>query len=220
MLAGTLKPCVGSAQDTHCIICSLKNTVQNWNNENLASGFPVTDFYYLVKCGLSDLCQFMLVQIPSFWTCALQWFCSVVPKLHSWGDHHQRQCWPVVGPSMQNQKLLVRPGTHSVSSNPLIKSHSSKKDPQFCVFIHHFSDLPNHSLPHSVQSLTDLWSDTSSSEGDSNCSHILLPKSFPASPTLLPSAWALPDVPEGSPGSWAMWDCALLAESTPATAAS
>lgn len=58
MPAGTPKPGVNSTQDTHCIIYSLKSTVQNWNNENLASGFPDTDFYYLVKFRLFDLCQF------------------------------------------------------------------------------------------------------------------------------------------------------------------
>lgn len=67
MPAGTPKPRVNSAQDTHCIIYSLKNTVQNWNNENLASGFPDTDFYYLVKFGLADLCadtQFLNMCTP------------------------------------------------------------------------------------------------------------------------------------------------------------
>lgn len=44
-------------------------------------------------------------------------------------------------------------------------------------------------------------------------------KSFLSSPTLLLSAWALPDTPEASPGSWAMWGGALTAERIPATAA-
>lgn len=52
------KPPVNSAQDAHGIIYSLKNTVQNWNNKNLASGFPGKDFYYLLKFRFSDLSQF------------------------------------------------------------------------------------------------------------------------------------------------------------------
>lgn len=118
--------------EEHCAV------LEWWN-----PGFWFSRYRFLIPSKIWafwPLSVLWIVQIPNFWTCALQWFWSVVPKLSSWGDHHQRRCWHVVGPSMQNQKLLARPGTLSVTSYPLTaKSHSSKKDPQFHVFIYHCS---------------------------------------------------------------------------------
>lgn len=219
MPAGTPKPRVNSAQDTHCIIYSLKNTVQNWNNENLASGFPDTDFYYLVKFGLADLCQFCgLCRYPVSEHVHSSDFLSVAPKVCSWGDDHQGWCWPVVGPSMQNQKLLVRPGTHAVTSNPYCTLTHPRRIlnsvfSSTTVSPHKPEPFLLWPIPYFHHTPTEVR--VTATVATSSCR-----RSFPASPTLLLSAWALPDTPEASPGGWAMWDGALTAECIPATTAS
>lgn len=60
---------------------------------------------------------------------------------------------------------------------PLLYPHSSKKDPQFRVFIYHCLTSQTRAFLTVTNPL--LSSHTNTSQGDSNCSHILLQKKLP-----------------------------------------
>lgn len=160
--------------------------------------------------------SFMLVQIPSFWTCALQWFWSFAPKPCSrWPPSEMvltcgRTIYAKLEASCQARYTFCHLQLFNCSIiHPRISG--------FHLPLLYASHLPHQNLSYGVQSLPDLWSHTRGTEIVATCSCI---KSFPASLTLLLSAWALPDAPEASPGSWEVWDGAFTAESIPATAAS
>lgn len=145
--------------------------------------------------------SFMLVQIASFWTRALQWFWSVVPKPCS--------RWP------PSEMVLTCGRTICAKLEASCQARYTFCHLQLfnCSLIHprisgfhlpllYTSHFPHQNLSYGVQSLPDLWSHTNTSQGDRNCSHMLLYKKLPCFPN--PAPFCL------SP-AWCSWSQALRA---------